>query len=548
MLNNQGNREKIKNNNGKRADIRVRASILKPTQDFYFKSIRGDDRNYYHRFIEELINPAKRYKKRLGKKKRFTVRADGIFTRSSYFVGKYPLKPPQYTPNQKAKYTKFQSTTLGMPNFFSPVFGFDLRKSALAGLMFSMDNALPTNRLYIYDGGTVGRPYDHWSEADAEEYLKKKGTILFGANQLDEFKAAIQAKSIQDKHNEALVRLRLNCDDQIPMCDRDKIFIGSDNLESRLLAKQYADTLLKQLKHAGQCSDTYQIPVCFYTDSKDLLFKEYTEEEYKLDCEEAHLIYTNAQLKNIKYKNNRYEFLFALSPAEIHAELSHTTKGISFAMHLLQIGYVHIVKFLCEKSKFDLQDAFIKSLKAVDNKANFSSDILHRVISSEDEIFANNIIDWMDDPELIRQMNTFPNPLLTATEKNMIPCVNKLLKCNIDVNIGDNGRTALLIAAENGQLEVIKALLEDEHINVNLTTNENKTPLYIAAEFGHLDVIRMLLADKRVNVNEVATEDNQTALFIAAQEGHHEVVKALLEDERIHVNITSVLSKQLKPT
>lgn len=508
--------------------IREDAEILEPSGDFCFKSLRGDNKCYYYRFIEELVDPSKRYDKRLGEKQNYTVRGDGIFTRKEELVGKYPLKPRQYSPEQKAKYTKFQSTSLGIRGFYSPVFTPGKLHDLLVGMMFNINHVLLTNRLYIYDNGTVGRKYDHATEKNAEKhYSIKKGSILFAAHELEKFKEVIQSKANTGKYNEALVRLSFNCDESIPRRDRDKVFIGSDTLESRLLAKQYADTLELQLKQAGKCNTEYKIPVCFYTDDKALRFKEYTEQEYQLDTEIARIIYNNPQLKEEKYNNKQWQFLLALSPDEINAELAHSYEGIPFAISLIQKKYIHIVKFLCERSGFDLQAAFMKCLAGTKNKLAFVQILLARAIRAQDSTLVHNLLDWVNDPDLICQMNSASSPLFAAVEKNMLSCVERFLECGLDVNIEHHTEgTALSLAAEKGNAEIVKVLLAHPMINVNKSTPGTFSPLYLAIKYGHVALTETLLKHPWIECK------NDPYFCTAVTNGNPEMVKTLLKFAR----------------
>jgi len=120
--------------------------------------------------------------------------------------------------------------------------------------------------------------------------------------------------------------------------------------------------------------------------------------------------------------------------------------------------------------------------------------------------------------------------------------VPKLIKLLIDreVNVNfvmDDGATALLFAAQNGHLEIVKTLLTAKNINVNFVSNDGSaSALFYAAENGHLEIIKELLAAKNINVN-LAMKNGATALFIAAVKGHTEIVKSLLAAKNINVNL-----------
>jgi ankyrin repeat protein len=62
--------------------------------------------------------------------------------------------------------------------------------------------------------------------------------------------------------------------------------------------------------------------------------------------------------------------------------------------------------------------------------------------------------------------------------------------------------------------------------NVNIKGDNNVTPLILASQQGKLDVVEFLL-DEGARVNDVMT-DGKTALLMACKNGHTEIVKLLL--------------------
>ncbi|MHC4620631.1 MAG: ankyrin repeat domain-containing protein [Planctomycetota bacterium] len=125
--------------------------------------------------------------------------------------------------------------------------------------------------------------------------------------------------------------------------------------------------------------------------------------------------------------------------------------------------------------------------------------------------------------------------LIQAAEKGDIQTVQTLLdtgsgvKANVNVE-QTNGTTALMVAAQNGHMEIVKALLEAKaDVNIQRKT-DGVTALWMAAQNGHVEVVKLLLESK-ADVNVKDKTYGATALMMAAQKGHTDIVKLLLENK-----------------
>jgi ankyrin repeat protein len=90
--------------------------------------------------------------------------------------------------------------------------------------------------------------------------------------------------------------------------------------------------------------------------------------------------------------------------------------------------------------------------------------------------------------------------LMSAAETGSVQRVNALLDKGINVNVTYlrnesqwSGKTALMVAAEHGQNEVIQALVR-RNANVNLKHYSDVTALMLAAGGGYAEAVRLLLA------------------------------------------------------
>ena len=126
------------------------------------------------------------------------------------------------------------------------------------------------------------------------------------------------------------------------------------------------------------------------------------------------------------------------------------------------------------------------------------------------------------------------------------PLVESILRLllaqpSIKVNLADDqGKTALHVAAHSGNIDAVKLLLDDERVDVNCKDNRQITPLIMAAgKPDNIEIFKLLLADQRVEMNWVApnpTNGDVTALMCAAWNSNFEAAKLLLDDPRVEVN------------
>ena len=116
---------------------------------------------------------------------------------------------------------------------------------------------------------------------------------------------------------------------------------------------------------------------------------------------------------------------------------------------------------------------------------------------------------------------------------------------SIKVNLVDmEGCTALHYAASEGHRDAVALLIADKRVDVNCRDSSQMTPLMMAAASNFICIVKLLLADQRVEVNH-ATKDNNTALHLAAKQQNTDIVKLLLADPRVDVNCKD--SHQMTP-
>jgi ankyrin repeat protein len=118
--------------------------------------------------------------------------------------------------------------------------------------------------------------------------------------------------------------------------------------------------------------------------------------------------------------------------------------------------------------------------------------------------------------------------LYKATKIGDLVAIRDLLTTGINFNqIMPNGATALAIAAKNGHLDIVQALMDAPAIDLNQKNDYGMTALLIAVDKNHLHVVAVLL-QHHANPN-LANKDGNTALFYAAQYGNTPIVHALIQ-------------------
>ena len=139
---------------------------------------------------------------------------------------------------------------------------------------------------------------------------------------------------------------------------------------------------------------------------------------------------------------------------------------------------------------------------------------------------------FVDVVTLLLQSHTEVSSGITVTpDRGMmgvtsLPSSTTKMKCDVDYAL-PNGVTALMQAATNGHLEVVRALINVGHANPNKHSNERGTALIYCSLQGHVETVLFLLS-KGADIN--ATNHNGwNALMHAAYKGHTAVCLALVE-------------------
>jgi serine/threonine-protein phosphatase 6 regulatory ankyrin repeat subunit B len=142
------------------------------------------------------------------------------------------------------------------------------------------------------------------------------------------------------------------------------------------------------------------------------------------------------------------------------------------------------------------------------------------------------------NPKTVKKFATrLYNAAAAGNEETVKEYIEKLQNVGkISANVvGENPdkRTALMAAAENGHIAIVKLLLavpllDVPLLDVNAKDVSDQTALMFAAHEGHTDVVEKLLAVPDINVN-AKDKYGYTALMWAAGEGHTAIVELLIK-------------------
>jgi ankyrin repeat protein len=118
--------------------------------------------------------------------------------------------------------------------------------------------------------------------------------------------------------------------------------------------------------------------------------------------------------------------------------------------------------------------------------------------------------------------------LLEAAETGDIDRVQSLISDGVDIEVRrkPDERTAIMIAAENGNTKIIQLLVE-AGVEADTIDSGGKTALMLAANNGHIETVKLLLS---IEIDRYAKDHRyHDAIMYAAYAGHVEVVRILVD-------------------
>ena len=161
--------------------------------------------------------------------------------------------------------------------------------------------------------------------------------------------------------------------------------------------------------------------------------------------------------------------------------------------------------------------------------------VLHEAIEEEPEHVVCNL--WRNGARIVSPGEQGRTPIMLAAEQGYTEAVRMMMEFGgFDINEQDVWlRTALYTAACEGNESTVEMLMTHPDIDLNMTDQFGDTPLHAAAECGWGRIAKILLSDPRTIVNAKDAR-SMAPLHIALILDHLEVAEALLQDPRVNVN------------
>uniref|UniRef100_A0A6P7GM07 Uncharacterized protein LOC114338408 n=1 Tax=Diabrotica virgifera virgifera TaxID=50390 RepID=A0A6P7GM07_DIAVI len=130
-------------------------------------------------------------------------------------------------------------------------------------------------------------------------------------------------------------------------------------------------------------------------------------------------------------------------------------------------------------------------------------------------------------------------PAHKAAELGYVETLKYLKGKGANLSISNNQKQTLVYkATQSGDLEVLKYLVEDCKMDVNVSDVNGNLPVHMAVEFSDVEILKYL-KEKGANLS-VSNNQKHTLVHKAAQSGYLEVLQYLVEDCKMDVNVSDV--------
>ena len=92
-----------------------------------------------------------------------------------------------------------------------------------------------------------------------------------------------------------------------------------------------------------------------------------------------------------------------------------------------------------------------------------------------------------------------------------------------------NNSDDLILAISVGSLDVVKHILESEHVDIDVVNHRGHSPLCVASAYGHKDIVKYLI-ENSADVNKPLGGTKTKAIHIAASNGFSDIVNILRDN------------------
>ncbi|OTB05176.1 hypothetical protein M426DRAFT_31693, partial [Hypoxylon sp. CI-4A] len=131
--------------------------------------------------------------------------------------------------------------------------------------------------------------------------------------------------------------------------------------------------------------------------------------------------------------------------------------------------------------------------------------------------------------------NRHYTPLLAAIKAGHEGTVRLLLDYKADASTKYDGFTSLSWAIHGRHEAVIRVLLANDQVDINVSEKGGQTPLMRAAKYGYETAVQLLLATGKVDIN-ARDEIGWTPLLCASYWGNESIIKQLLATGMVDIN------------
>jgi len=248
---------------------------------------------------------------------------------------------------------------------------------------------------------------------------------------------------------------------------------------------------------------------------------------------------------NIRDDNNNYLINYAIIQNNIEIVSLLINKGAkldivdtddrSILYIPIKYGFNKILDLLLHFNKITI------GISLIDIKDNNNNIPIHYAIINKNIYAIDKLIEYESNVN-IKDIDGNNSLHLAIMTKDIEIC-NKILNTNININNRNNlGETALHIAISY-QLNKITELLIKNNIDINIQNNIHEfTPLHYAVNLNYINLVKILLDNKNININ-IQDYLGNTVLHYSLIEKNFEIMELLLKNNDLNFNLYNLDNK-----